>query len=222
VLSVTQTEYKQYQGTEGASGTPLDDAAGRIPAPALPPGVLPIYIADTLVTSPESRAGERPATETRSYSFEPIPDSDEWKGDINKIRTGGEIPSYHVKGLGSQAIRHGGKLFLKTSLRRVIDAQNALSMARMKCPDLRFFSPPLPRVAKLEDLDQVAKLEGLEREQLEDLDQVEARSVPELPPSDPFGGVALTSVPRPTPAKKPARKASAGHQLGFDFGGSDA
>lgn len=195
--STERTETERGPSPGGGPGT-----TPEVPAPSpLPPNVFGIYVAELVITSPETRSGERTPTETTSYSFEPLPDFDVWEGEINKVQSGGEAPSYLVKGLGAEPIRHGEKLFLKTATKRVIDARNALTMARIKCPDLWFYARP--------------KVEP-------EAPPVEAAPVKiEAAPIDPGWAQVVADQPCLASPGPKRRKAVETVQLGFDFGGSD-
>jgi hypothetical protein len=142
-----------------------------------PRGVYAIYLAELVITSPETRSGERPETSMSFTSFEPIPDRDVWAGDINETMTGGETPSYLVKGLDADLIRHGPELFMKTAKKRVIDAVTALAMARIKCPDLWFYTPrPAPsegaavsRIAAVKVAPELSRKERREAQEAQQL-----------------------------------------------------
>ena len=104
--------------------------------------IVPVYVAERQITTPESRKGIYPESRTTSYSFEPIPDEDRWvDGTIHHRRLGGTEPTYQLDALGGEMVRHGAKLYLKTVRRRVVDVTDALCMARIGSPDIRFHRP---------------------------------------------------------------------------------
>lgn len=111
--------------------------------------IVPVYIAELLITTPEVRAGIHQESRTAFYSFEPIPDMDRWiDGKIHHRRLGGEEPTYFLDALGGELIRHGEKLFLKTVRRHVVDVRDALCLAKVKSPDICFRRPSLAAKAE--------------------------------------------------------------------------
>lgn len=185
---------------------------------SFPAGVAAIYSAETEITSPESRSGDRPHTWKTDLSFEPIADFDVWEGDIHKSRSGGEQPTYYIKGLGGELIRHGGKLFFRTSLKRVIDPTNALTMARIGCPDLKFYRGKIHR-------DQV-KPDELVHQAVDHPREPIQTPDPQIDPLGPFGGVSLGEI-RILEMTQPSKEDLDGHsiktarQIRFDFGRSN-